>query len=56
MDVKEGDVVQLKSGGQTMTVEEVAEGQAYCIWFNDKKVVCRDSFPLVVLTQSVYGL
>lgn len=51
MSIAEGDVVILKSGGQTMTVEEVADGQAYCIWFNDKKVVCRDAFPLVVLEK-----
>ena len=28
-----GDVVQLKSGGQTMTVEEVDGKDIACIWF-----------------------
>lgn len=33
---KEGDVVQLKSGGQFMTVEELDGNDACnCIWFED---------------------
>lgn len=28
-----GDVVQLKSGGQTMTVEEVDGNDISCVWF-----------------------
>jgi len=39
---KEGDVVQLKSGGPKMTVASVKEGEVggayYCKWFNGKKI------------------
>ncbi|WP_129781032.1 YodC family protein [Peristeroidobacter soli] len=28
-----GDVVQLKSGGQPMTVEEVDDNDISCVWF-----------------------
>lgn len=37
MDFKPGDVVQLKSGGETMTVEEVGDDYVSCVWFNAKK-------------------
>ena len=33
-----GDIVQLKSGGETMTVEEVAGDDISCVWFNSKKL------------------
>ena len=33
MNVKIGDVVQLKSGGPKMTVNEMVNTQANCIWF-----------------------
>ena len=37
--IKEGDVVQLKSGGPSMTVESIEEnGYLYCQWFTDKKL------------------
>jgi len=29
-----GDVVQLKSGGPTMTVNQITSGTAYCQWFD----------------------
>lgn len=32
--MKPGDVVQLRSGGQRMTVESVdAQGRIHCVWF-----------------------
>ena len=40
--MNKGDVVQLKSGGPIMTVEEVSEGGVFCIWFDGKKK-CSDT-------------
>jgi uncharacterized protein YodC (DUF2158 family) len=51
MGFEAGDVVQLKSGGQTMTIEEVSAGRVACIWFDDKNKVCRDAFSAVVLEK-----
>ncbi|WP_353176170.1 DUF2158 domain-containing protein [Salinisphaera sp. T5B8] len=34
---KAGDVVQLKSGGVPMTVEEVEGENISCVWFEGKK-------------------
>ncbi len=48
MNFKTGDVVQLKSGGPNMTVEEVKGTQAICVWFVGTKR--EDSwFEMVVL-------
>lgn len=33
-----GDVVQLKSGGEAMTIEELDEEYASCVWFEGKHV------------------
>lgn len=33
-----GDVVQLKSGGVSMTVEKVDGDEISCVWFEGKKV------------------
>lgn len=35
---KVGDVVQLKSGGTRMTIEEVDDDQVACTWFERKKL------------------
>jgi uncharacterized protein YodC (DUF2158 family) len=43
MDLKIGDVVQLKSGGPLMTIEDIGKynysdkDKAKCIWFDGKK-------------------
>ena len=55
MDFSAGDTVMLKSGGEVMTVEEIADGQAWCVWHNGKKVE-RDSFPVIVLTKYSFSL
>lgn len=38
MNIQKGDVVQLKSGGEIMTVRWVEHNEAYCEWFNNQKV------------------
>lgn len=58
-DFSAGDVVQLKSGGPLMTVEEVDhttfnEPMAICIWFH-KDQMERNSFSLRVLQKVEKG-
>jgi uncharacterized protein YodC (DUF2158 family) len=52
VDVRPGDVVQLKSGGPLMTVRVVEEkggiARALCVWFDDAKR-CDGAFELVLL-------
>jgi uncharacterized protein YodC (DUF2158 family) len=33
-----GDVVQLKSGGPQMTIDEIADGSAHCTWLIGDKI------------------
>ena len=33
MDLKIGDVVELKSGGPAMTVESIENNRVWCAWF-----------------------
>jgi len=49
MNFKIGDTVQLKSGGSIMTIEEIDDDLATCIWFDNKKVE-RHTFLLITLT------
>lgn len=57
---KPGDVVRLKSGGPTMTVEQTGkrafteEEAVWCVWAEKvgaKQVVQRDTFPPAVLEK-----
>ena len=52
MDVKVGDVVQLKSGGPKMTITSTKANQAgaLCTWFDGAEVKT-SRFPLEVLEQ-----
>lgn len=49
MDVKPGDVVILKSGGQPMTVAEVKGEAVTCLWIGEEGDLFRETLPLVVL-------
>lgn len=49
---KVGDVVQLKSGSVTMTIEEIDEdGDVSCVWFEGKQPQ-RGSFPVATLQRA----
>lgn len=45
-----GDVVQLKSGGERMTVEEIEGSYISCVW-SEKKKIERATFPAVTLCK-----
>ena len=51
MDFKLGDVVQLKSGGPSMTVEAISGNDVVCIWF-DKMKAHRKSFPAIAVEKN----
>ena len=50
---KVGDVVQLKSGGASMTVESVEETTATCCWLDSHRRLQRDTFSFSVLRPSI---
>ena len=52
MDVKPGDVVVLKSGGQALTVAEVHDKDAECVWIGDDGDLFRETLPLIVLERA----
>jgi len=47
----DGNTVELKSGGPTMTIKWIENGEAYCEWFDGKKV-SGQTFSLSSLTAS----
>ncbi|MDD1532609.1 MULTISPECIES: DUF2158 domain-containing protein [unclassified Bradyrhizobium] len=51
MDLKAGDVVMLKSGGQPLTVAEVKESDVLCLWMGMEGDLFRETLPLAVLVQ-----
>lgn len=56
-EFKEGDTVQLKSGGPIMTVQsKQGDGTYWCIWFNSTKdghhEVKGDAFRGTMLTEA----
>ncbi|WFU70828.1 MULTISPECIES: DUF2158 domain-containing protein [unclassified Bradyrhizobium] len=51
MDLKAGDVVMLKSGGQPLTVAEVKEDDVLCIWMGMEGDLFRETLPLATLVQ-----
>ena len=51
MDLKPGDVVILKSGGQPITVAEVSEDSVECLWMGTEGELFRETLPLAVLER-----
>lgn len=51
MDLKAGDVVMLKSGGQPLTVAEIKEEEALCLWMGIEGDLFRETLPLATLVQ-----
>ena len=49
MEVKPGDVVILKSGGHPLSVVEVSDTTATCVWMGNEGDLLRETQPLVVL-------
>ncbi len=49
MDLKPGDVVMLKSGGHPLSVVEVNDGKAVCVWMGNEGDLFRETLPLAVL-------
>jgi len=48
MNFNAGDIVQLKFGDEIMTIEEIDDDSAICVWFDNKKVE-RHTFLLITL-------
>ena len=49
MELKPGDVVILKSGGHPLSVVEVNETTAACVWMGNEGDLFRETLPLAVL-------
>lgn len=54
MTFEPGNVVVLKSGGQTMTVVAIAESGAECLWLGEEGDLFRETIPAVAL-ELVHG-
>ena len=51
MELKAGDIVMLKSGGQPLTVAEVKGEDVLCIWMGMEGDLFRETLPLATLVQ-----
>ena len=51
MELKAGDIVMLKSGGQPLTVAEVKDDDVLCIWMGMEGDLFRETLPLATLSQ-----
>ncbi|MGT2504267.1 DUF2158 domain-containing protein [Bradyrhizobium guangxiense] len=51
MELKAGDIVMLKSGGQPLTVAEVKQDEVLCLWMGMEGDLFRETLPLAVLVQ-----
>jgi uncharacterized protein YodC (DUF2158 family) len=53
MELKAGDVVMLKSGGQPLTVVEVNQDDVLCLWMGMEGNLYRETLPLAALDRAV---
>jgi uncharacterized protein YodC (DUF2158 family) len=51
MELKTGDVVMLKSGGQPLTVAEVKGDDILCLWMGAEGDLFRETLPLAALDR-----
>ncbi|MDA9432024.1 YodC family protein [Bradyrhizobium sp. CCBAU 51627] len=51
MELKAGDIVMLKSGGQPLTVAEVKGEDVLCVWMGMEGDLFRETLPLATLVQ-----
>ncbi|MBW7971683.1 DUF2158 domain-containing protein [Bradyrhizobium sp. BR 10289] len=51
MELKAGDIVMLKSGGQPLTVAEVKGDDILCLWMGMEGDLFRETLPLATLVQ-----
>jgi len=51
MELKAGDIVMLKSGGQPLTVAEVKGDDVLCLWMGVEGDLFRETLPRAVLEQ-----
>ncbi|MET4389701.1 uncharacterized protein YodC (DUF2158 family) [Bradyrhizobium sp. F1.4.3] len=51
MELKTGDVVMLKSGGQPLTVAEVKGDDILCLWMGSEGDLFRETLPLATLDR-----
>ena len=49
MELKAGDVVVLRSGGQPLTVAEVNDQNVECVWIGEEGELFRETLPAVTL-------
>jgi uncharacterized protein YodC (DUF2158 family) len=54
MAFEPGDVVVLKSGGQSMTVASVSDDEVHCLWLGEDGELIRETIPSVAL-ESLRG-
>jgi uncharacterized protein YodC (DUF2158 family) len=51
MELKTGDVVMLKSGGQPLTVAEVKGDDVLCLWIGTEGDLFRETLPVATLER-----
>lgn len=51
MELKTGDVVMLKSGGQPLTVADVKGDDILCLWMGSEGDLFRETLPLATLER-----